>query len=138
MIILDTNVLSELMRASPSAQVANWLGSMSQSTIFTTAVTKAEILYGLEPMPRGRKRELLQRAVTAMLTERFPNRVLPFGEDEAPIFAHLAATRRGLGRPIGQFDCQIASIARIHGASVATRDIRDFADCGLDLIDPWA
>jgi predicted nucleic acid-binding protein len=138
MIILDTNVLSELMRASPSERVAKWLGSLPPSTVFTTAVTKAEILYGLELMPRGHKRELLQRAATAMLRDRFPNRVLPFAEDASPIFAQLGATRRGLGRPIGQFDCQIASIARIHGASVATRDVRDFADCGLDLIDPWA
>jgi len=137
LIILDTNVLSEVMKASPSPRVAKWLQTFEASTLFTTSVTKTEILYGLELMPHGRKRASLQNAATAMFKDRFRERVLPFAEDAAPVFSEIAAARRKLGRPIGQFDCQIAAIACIHGARIATRDTHDFADCGVELIDPW-
>ncbi|MDP9055199.1 MAG: type II toxin-antitoxin system VapC family toxin, partial [Acidobacteriota bacterium] len=103
-----------------------------------TAVTKTEILYGIELMPPGRKRESLHQVASKAFQEQFMERVLPFDQAAASIFAVLAANRRKLGRPIGQFDCQIAAIARVNGASLATRDKRDFADCGVELIDPWA
>jgi hypothetical protein len=136
--ILDTNVISEVMRMAPSPRVARWLASFPPSALFTTSVNKTEILYGVELMPQGRKRASLQRAATAMFQDRFLDRVLAYGQEAAPVFAVLAANRRRLGRPIGQFDCQIAAIARVHGASIATRDLQDFVDCGVELIDPWA
>jgi predicted nucleic acid-binding protein len=137
-IILDTNVISEVMKASPAARVVKWLGSHTQSKIFTTSVTQAEIFFALETMPHGRRREALYNAAATMFKERFAGRLLVFDGDASHIFAEMAAARRRTGRPIGQFDCQIAAIARWNGAAIATRDLNDFADCGVELIDPWA
>jgi predicted nucleic acid-binding protein len=136
-IILDTNVVSEVMKASPATRVVKWLSSHAQSKIFTTSVTQAEIFFGLETMPHGRRREALYNAAATMFKERFAGRVLVFDGEASHIFAVIAAARRRAGQPIGQFDCQIAAIARLHGAAIATRDLRDFADCGVELIDPW-
>jgi predicted nucleic acid-binding protein len=137
-IVLDTNVVSEFMKIAPSVRVAKWLASHAHSKIFTTSVTQAEIFFGLEIMPRGRKRDALYKAASAMFKDQFANRVLAFDGDASHLFASIAAARRRAGQPIGQFDCQIAAIARFHGAAIATRDFRDFADCGVELIDPWA
>ncbi len=137
MIILDTNVISEVMKASPATRVVKWLASNAQAKIFTTSVTQAETFFGLETMPHGRRREALYSAAVAMFKKQFAGRVLAFDGDASHIFAEIASARRRAGRPIGQFDCQIAAIARLHGAAIATRDLRDFADCGVDLIDPW-
>jgi toxin FitB len=126
------------MKASPATRVVKWLASHAQSKIFTTSVTQAEIFFGLETMPPGRRREALYNAAATMFKERFAGRVLVFDGDASHIFATIAAERRRAGQPIGQFDCQIAAIARLHGAAIATRDLRDFADCGVELIDPWA
>ncbi len=138
MIILDTNVVCEVMKASPAARVTKWMASFGHSKIFTTSVTQAEIFFGLEIMPHGRKREALYAAATGMFKDQFANRVLAFDGDASHIFAMIAAARRRAGQPIGQFDCQIAAIARSHGAAIATRDLRDFAGCGVELIDPWS
>ena len=137
MIILDTNVISEMMEESPAVKVRNWLDAQSLSSLFTTSVTQAEILYGIEILPHGRRRTALVEAVTTMFRERFGDRILAFGADASRLFAEIAASRRRAGRPISQFDCQIAAIARLHDAPLATRDTRDFQDCGLRLIDPW-
>jgi len=136
-IILDTNVISEIMKASPSVRVTKWLASHHHSRVFTTSVTQAEIFFGLELMPHGRKRALYD-AAAAMFRDQFVDHVLAFDGDASHIFAAIASGRRKAGQPIGQFDCQIAAIARSHGAAIATRDLRDFADCGVELIDPWA
>lgn len=138
MIILDTNVVSEVMKISPARRVTKWLASHAPARIFTTSVTQAEILFGLEIVPHGRRRDALYNAAAQMFKDRFADHVLPFDGDASQIFAAIAATRRRAGQPIGQFDCQIAAIARSHGAAVATRDLSDFADCGVELIDPWA
>ena len=138
MIILDTNVISEVMKASPAARVTKWLASYPHSRIFTTSVTQAEIFFRLELMPHGRKRDALYNAAAAMFRDKFIDHVLAFDGDASHIFAAIASARRKAGQPIGQFDCQIAAIARSHGAAIATRDLRDFADCGVELIDPWA
>jgi predicted nucleic acid-binding protein len=137
-IILDTNVISELMKASPSVRVARWLAAQASPQVFITSITEAEVLYGVELLPPGKKREALRNAATAMFAERFGDRTLAFDRDAAGLFAAIGTARRRAGRPIGQFDCQIAAIARWHGAAIATRDSRDFADCGVDVINPWA
>lgn len=137
MIILDTNVISEMMEESPAAQVRNWLDAQPLSNLFTTSITQAEILYGIEILPHGRRRTALARIAAAMFSEKFGARILSFGADASQLFAEIAALRRRAGRPIGQFDCQIAAIVRLHDATLATRDTRDFRDCGLALINPW-
>jgi hypothetical protein len=138
MIILDTNVASEMMKSSPELQVLAWLNAQTASHVFITATSKAEILYGIERLPVGKKRDLLRSAANEMFERQFRERVLPFDEIAAEAFAAIAASRRRAGQPIGQFDCQIAAIARARGSAVATRDTADFADCGIELINPWA
>ncbi|MFH2005223.1 MAG: type II toxin-antitoxin system VapC family toxin [bacterium] len=137
MIILDTNVVSELMRPRPNRQVARWISSQPASSLFTTAITEAEIRLGVALLPRGKRREALQSAVTLMFAEDFEDRVLPFGSASTSAFADLVASRRRGGRPISHADAQIAAIARCHGAAVATRNTADFEGCDLKLVNPW-
>ena len=138
MIILDTNVLSEALRPNPAPAVISWLGGHSRASLFITAITEAEILFGLAILEPGRRQIELQAAVGAMFAADFAGRILPFDSDAASAFAEISAERRRAGRPISQFDAQIAAIARSRGATVATRNIKDFESCGIDLIDPWA
>ena len=137
MIILDINVLSEVMKPAPSPRVLEWLANEPASGLFTTAITQAEILYGIELLPRGRRRAALESAVEAMFEEDFAGRVLPFDSDAARVFPKIAAARRASGRPLTQFDAQIAAIARVHHAVVATRNDADFEDCGVAVLNPW-
>src|SRR6266571_160182 len=112
MIVLDTNVLSEMMKASPSAGVARWLAAQPATSLYTTAVTQAETLHGVMLLPAGRRRGAIEKAAEAMFDEDFAGRVLPFGSDAARLYARIAADRRRAGRPISHFDAQIAAIAR--------------------------
>lgn len=137
MIILDTNVLSELMRTGPDLRVQSWVDSQLRAQLYTTVITQAELLYGVEIAPAGRRREQLQQAVQRMLSRLLAGHVLSFDNAAAEAFAPIAARRRKLGRPIDHPDAQIAAIVRIHNASLATRNISDFANCGIELIDPW-
>lgn len=137
MIVLDTNVLSELMKAAPDEGVVRWLGARPASAHYTTSITQAEILHGIQLMPAGKRRTLLMHAADAVFREDFAGRVLAFGREAAPSYARIAAERRRLGRPISQFDAQIAAIAHVSGASVATRNVDDFADVGLKILNPW-
>ena len=137
MIILDTNVISEAMKESPSPRVARWMRLLPPTQAFTTSTTQAEILYGIELLPRGRRRQGLHAAAAALFEGRFADRILPFDSDAARVFAEISAARRSLGHSIGPFDCQIAAIARTRGAAVATRYIGGFADCGIQLINPF-
>jgi predicted nucleic acid-binding protein len=136
-IILDTNVLSEMMRPSPSPQVLRWASARPARQLFTTTLTQAEILCGVELLPKSKRRTGLESAVQAMFQEDFAGRILAFDSDAAIMFAKIAAARRALGRPIAQFDAQVAAIARSHGAAVATRDTSDFADCSIPVVNPW-
>jgi len=136
-IILDTNVLSEVMKQVPSAQVLRWLASQPALTLFTTTLTQAEILYGIELLPRGKRRTALQSAVEAMFEEDLGGRLLPFDSDAARVFPGIVAARRALGRPMSQIDAQIAAIARSRRAAVATRNTNDFEDCGVTVLNPW-
>jgi predicted nucleic acid-binding protein len=137
MILLDTNVVSELMKPVPARQVVDWAAGQPIQSLYTTSLTQAEILHGVGLLPAGRRRRLLEAAAEAMFREDFAGRVLPFASDAAPLYALIAVERRRIGRPISQFDAQIAAIARSSGAVIATRKVADFAACSVDLVDPW-
>jgi hypothetical protein len=136
-ILLDTNVLSELMRGAPWAGVEQWLATQPQPGLFICAITEAELRYGLALLPAGRRRSALAAEIEAMLAEDFAGRILPFDSAAARAFAEIAAERRQAGRPISQADAQIAAIARSRGASLATRNVADFERCGIEVINPW-
>jgi toxin FitB len=135
-IVLDTNVVSELMRPAPAAVVVAWLGRHEVGTLMTTAVTVAEIRFGLARLPAGGRATQLQRLADEVFG-RFASQVLPFDVDAATLYGELAAERERTGRPIDALDAQIASICRLRGAPLATRNTRDFLDTGVELIDPW-
>jgi len=137
MIILDTNVLSELMKPTPAAKVVDWVAAQPAAGLYTTSITQAEILHGLMLLPQGRRRRALEAAATSMFLEDFGGRILGFGTDAAPPYARIASDRRRAGRPISHFDAQIAAIARFTGAGIATRNLADFEGCGVKLVDPW-
>src|SRR5215813_2026065 len=126
MIVLDTNVLSEALRPSPDENVLRWLAAQESETIFTTTITQAEILYGVEVLPAGNRRSRLASAIEKLFTDEFHGRVLPFDEEGARVYSKVVSRREQLGHPISQFDAMIASICRSHGAAVATRNVRDF------------
>jgi predicted nucleic acid-binding protein len=137
MILLDTNVLSELMRPAPDQAVERWLGDQPVTSVFISAITEAELRYGVALLPAGKRRLTLVSVIEAMLGEDFAGRVLPFDSAAAAAFAEIAANRRQAGRPIAQADAQIAAIARSRGAVLATRNVADFEDCGIELVNPW-
>jgi toxin FitB len=138
MIILDTNVLSEVLKAAPDGRVMTWLKDQPRPSLFTTTVTRGEILYGIRLLPDGRRRRALWDAALAIFNEDFAERVLSFDSDAADAYAEVGASRRAAGRPISQFDAMIAGMARSRGASVATRNAKDFEGCGIDVADPWS
>ena len=137
MIVLDTNVLSEAARPLPSPNVVRWMRSEPVTALFTTSITEAELLYGAALLPDGRRRRALEDVLSRLLSEWFAGRILPFDSAAARAFAEIAANRRRAGRPIGEADGRIAAIAHSRGASLATRNVSDFADCGITVIDPW-
>ena len=138
MIILDTNVLSELMKPMPSPLVSTWVARQPATELFTTAISEAEIFFGVQLLPAGKRRDSLLKAAEGMFEKDLGGRIFGFDSDAVRLFATIAAHRRALGRPISHPDAQIAAIARLRGAKIATRDVTDFTDCGVDLIDPWA
>lgn len=137
MIVLDTNVISELFRAAPDEHMSAWLASQPTSALFTTAIAQAEILYGLALLPPGRRRDKLFSVIHLIFDEDMSGRILPFDSDAASRYADIAARRRQNGQPISQADAQIAAIVSSRGGSLATRNVRDFVDCGIDIINPW-
>ncbi len=137
MIILDTNALSETLKSGPSEIVLRWLSSQEPSSVFTTAITRAEILFGIEAMPAGKRRQRLSDAVEDIFAKDFEGRILPFDHEAAREFAKIAASRKISGRPISQFDAMIAAITRANRATLATRNTADFEDCGIRLLNPW-
>lgn len=137
MIVLDTNVISEAIRVQPDRTVASWLSLQPPSTLFTTTITQAELLYGLELLPEGKRRRDLTDAVRAILNDEFRGRVLSFDTPSAEAYATITARRRARGKPISAFDAQIAAIAFSRGAQVATCNADDFEDCGVTIVDPW-
>ena len=137
MIVLDTNVVSELMRQVPARRVMEWLADQPPSDIFLSAVSEAELRYGVATMPAGRRRDILAATIEEHVERDFAGRILSFDSSAAQAYATIAAERRAAGRPIAPFDCQIAAIARSRGASVATRDTGGFEGTGVDVINPW-
>jgi predicted nucleic acid-binding protein len=136
-ILLDTNVLSELMRPAPTAAVEAWIAAQPIAGLFISAITEAELRFGLALLPQGSRRSKLANAVETILAEDFAGRILPFDSGAAEAYATIAADRRKRGRPIAQFDAQIAAIARSRRAALATRNIANFELCGVPLLDPW-
>jgi toxin FitB len=137
MLILDTNVITEIMQALPSPRVLEWWSQQPASELFTSAITVAEILYGIELIPKGKRRDKLLAEAEAMFAQDFAGRILPFDEESARAFPQIAAGRRRQGHPISEFDAQIASIARSRGAVLATRNTADFEGCNVRLVNPW-
>ncbi|HSZ70186.1 MAG TPA: type II toxin-antitoxin system VapC family toxin [Solirubrobacteraceae bacterium] len=137
MILLDTNVLSELIRPAPDTGVTQWLDSLDATAVATTAITAAELLHGVARMPRGRRRKRLAEAIRGLLEEDLDGRVEPFDGTAANHYADLVSRREAAGRPISIADAQIAAICRKFGATLATRNTSDFEDTGVDLLDPW-
>lgn len=137
MIVVDTNVLSELARPRPDAAVMAWLDALPSTEVATTAITLAELLYGVTRLPRGRRRTELGIAVAALVREDLGGRVLPFAAESSDHYAEIVSARERLGRPISVLDAQIAAVCRAHHASVATRNTRDFEHTGVEVLDPW-
>ena len=136
MIILDTNVLSELMKTAVDPNVANWLRQQQRSMLFTTTVSEPEIAAGIAILPEGRRRRDFEFNAT-MVFNAFENRVVPFDRAAAKRYARIIGERRQSGRPISTFDAQIAAIALSQGMMLATRNVKDFIDLDLPIIDPW-
>jgi predicted nucleic acid-binding protein len=137
MILLDTNVLSEVMKPKPDGRVARWMAAQSATTLYVSSIAQAEILHGILLLPAGKRRKALETAAKGMFEEDFQGRILAFDSDAAYRYARIAVDRRRLGRPISHFDAQIAAIASTASATLATRDAADFDGCGIKIIDPW-
>jgi predicted nucleic acid-binding protein len=138
MIILDTNVVSELMKPGPDPSVHAWVKKRMRTELFTTSISEAEIFYGIELLRPGKRRETLTVSAEAMFAQEFEGRILGFESGAARNFSRILAQRRAIGRPMSYADAQIAAIAQLFGATIATRNVADFRDCGVDLVDPWA
>ena len=139
MLVLDTNVISELIRDDPNATVKTWWDGQTLAELYTASVVEAELLSGAQLLPAGRRRESLSESIESFIAVFFDERVLPFDRAAAQEYATIMAHRRSIGRPMEghELDCQIAAIARSSGATVATRNVRDFADCGVPVVNPW-
>jgi predicted nucleic acid-binding protein len=137
LIVVDTNVISELTRQAPADDVVSWLDSLAANEVATTAITAAELLYGIERLPAGRRKTELAAAVHGLLSDDFQGRILAFDEQAASRYAEIVARRERLGRTIGFADAQIAAICLVIGAKLATRNTDDFEETGVDLINPW-
>lgn len=137
MIVLDTNVISELFRPAPEPRVMAWMEQVTGDELFTTVITRAELLLGLHRMPDGRRKTYLSQGIARIFDNRLAGHVLVFDASAADAYVAIAASRRARGRPIGQSDAMIAGIVHAHGAILATRNTQDFESCGIALIDPW-
>ena len=138
MFALDTNVASELIRSEPTPAVATWFSERDVKELYLTAVCEAELRYGIAIMPVGRRRRALETAMNRWFDIGFLERILPFDSLAAQRYAEIAALRRESGQPIDVADCQIAAICRSRNAVLVTRNVRDFKDTGVVLVDPWA
>lgn len=137
MIVLDTNVISELFRPEPDPAVMAWVGRLPGEELFTTAVTRGELLFGAYCMPNGRRKADLLQKLAVLFEQKLVGHVLAYDGEAADAHALLAAERRKHGRPVPLADAMIVGIARSRGARLATRNVRDFEGCGITLVDPW-
>jgi len=137
MFILDTNVISEILRPSPEAKVLAWFTAKPRTLLFTTTMTRAELLYGAHILPDGRRKQALLAAVLHIFDADLYGQVLGFDPHAADLYAQIAANRKQMGHPISQFDAMIAAVARTIGACLVTRNSKDFEHCGIETINPW-
>ena len=137
-VLLDTDVVSELLRKAPDPAVEAWAAGRPLEDLFFSAIGEAELRYGAAILPAGRRRKSLVSDIERMLRDAFEDRILPFDSDAARACADIAAARRSTGRPVAPTDCQIAAIARSRNMAVATRNVRDFEHVGVEVVDPWA
>ena len=137
MIILDTNVVSELMRPTPERMVLRWFSNQTAEDLHVTAVTVAEILYGVELISSARRRDVVRAGAEKMFGDVFADRILAFEDRAARAFAQIASARRRQAKPMSGVDAQLAAIARVHGATLATRNTYVFEGCGVRLVNPW-
>ena len=138
MIVLDTNVLSAVMRREPDPIVVAWLDRQPSESLWTTVVTIFEIRFGLELLAPGRRRRQLEGAFTRAVEEDFQGRILPFDQEAAQEAARRAAERRAAGKSVDFRDIEIAGIVSVRRATLATRNIRHFQSLGIGVVDPWA
>jgi predicted nucleic acid-binding protein len=136
MIILDTNVVSELMRSQPAPQVAGWVRDRDRRELRMTAITLAEIRYGIARLPDGRRKQVLLAAADEVFSA-FADQVLPVDTAAAEHYAVIASSRQRAGKPIAGFDALIAAVCRSQGAALATRNVSDFDGAGIEIVDPW-
>lgn len=137
MILVDTNIISEMMKPAPVANVASWIDRQEVTQLFISTITIAEISYGINVFPEGNRRNFLEDAFNKALRDAFENRILSFDEVAAHLYGKIMSRRKELGKPLSIPHGQIAAIARAHSLAVATRNTCDFSDCGLDLINPF-
>lgn len=137
MILLDTNVVSEVMRPTPEPVVAAWLDSQLKEDLWTASVVVAELFAGIEALSAGRKERVLREAVEGMIAEDFRGQVLYFDVAAARNYGHILARRNAIGRPIHEMDALIAATALANGATLATRNTSHFENCGIQLVNPW-
>ena len=137
MILIDTNVVSAVMAPTPEPPVVDWLNRQDTVTLYLSTITIAEIGYGLRGLPDGKRRRLLAERFEHFVARGFEQRILSFDERAAREFPVVMGHRKGIGRPLSVLDGQIASVARANHLAVATRNVRDFEECGLELINPF-
>lgn len=137
MIIVDTNIISEFMTSPPAGVVLDWLNAQNTLSLYITSISIAEIGYGLRCMPKGKRQHLLKERFQQFVTTAFGSRVLSFDEAAAGLYGEIKGYRKEIGRPLSDLDGQIAAIARVREFSVATRNIKDFEECGIQLINPF-
>jgi predicted nucleic acid-binding protein len=137
MIVVDTNVVAEAMKVSPAPAVISWLNAQETSGLFLTTVTIGEIRFGLRVLPQGKRRLQLEQAFERVIADAFAGRILAFDEEAARQYGEVMGRRREIGRPLSVLDGQIASIARANSFAVATRNVRDFVDCGVEIVNPF-
>jgi len=137
MIVLDTNVVSEIMKPDPNPHVLSWVDSVPALQTAITAVTVAEILYGIGRLPDGARRLKLMTAAETIFDEEFRNRIFVFDAAAAVEYAALVVEREAAGLPISMADAQIAAVCRVHNCTIATRNIGDFDGTGIPILNPW-
>jgi toxin FitB len=137
MILLDTNIVSAVMAPAPPQAVLDWLNNQETFTLYLSTVTVAEIGYGLWVLPEGKRRRSLERRFERFVAEGFDQRILDFDHRAARLYPEVMGRRRTMGRPLGILDGQIASIARANSFAVATRNLSDFEECGVELVNPF-
>jgi toxin FitB len=138
MILLDTNVISEPMTLKPSPHVMSWIGSQTPGELWTCTIVVAEIFSGIDLMPAGKRQRELREKAEFMFSALFPNRIFSFDQEAARRYGLVLSRRRASGKPVDEMDALIAATALANGATLATRNISDFEDCGIPLVNPWA